>query len=125
MRAREFVVEQLRKGKIGQRRQEATRGLNLFRDINRTNSDYVLNRVMMAAAMADGSNDEIDMDHQSWVGTRRTAHPYTEEEQAMLKQAYRAAGAEYEDVNNGDMESGEIDSTNTQSPVKGFKGYPR
>ena len=123
MRAREFIIE--RKGKISHRHQQATRGLDLFRDKNRTNSDYVLNRVMMAVAMADGSDAPIDMDHQSWVGTRRTAHPYTKEEQSMLKQAFRAAGAEYDDVNNGDMDSQEMNDVNKTSPVKSFKGYPR
>ncbi len=123
MRAREFIIE--RKGKISHRHQQATRGLDLFRDKNRTNSDYVLNRVMMAVAMADGSDAPIDMDHQSWVGTRRTAHPYTKEEQSMLKQAFRAAGAEYDDVNNGDMDSEECEDTNKCSPIRPFRGYPR
>ena len=43
----------------------------------------------------------------------------------MLKQAFRAAGAEYTDLNAGDMESEVVPSTNTQSPVVAFKGYPR
>ena len=123
MRAQEFITEQT--GKISHRHRQATRGLNLFRDRKRTNSDYVLNRVMMAVASADGSLDPIDMDQQSWVGTRRSAHPYTKQEQNMLKQAYRAAGAEYDDVNNGDMDSEEMADVNKTSPIKGFKGYPR
>lgn len=123
MRAREFITE--RKGKISHRHQQATRGLDLFRDKKRTNSDYVLNRVMMAVASADGSETPIDMDTQSWIGTRRSAHPYTEVEQRMLKQAFRAAGAEYDDVNNGDMDSEEMKDVNRVSPVKAFKGYPR
>ena len=90
MRAREFITE--RKGKISHRHQQATRGLDLFRDRKRTNSDYVLNRVMMAVASADGAEAPIDIDRQSWIGTRRSAHPYTEVEQKMLKQAFRAAG---------------------------------
>ena len=123
MRAREFITE--RKGKISHRHQQATRGLDLFRDRKRTNSDYVLNRVMMAVASADGSDAPIDMDTQSWVGTRRTAHPYTEVEQRMLKQAFKTAGAEYKDINNGDMDSEEMKDVNNVSPVKAFKGYPR
>jgi len=123
MRAREFIAE--RKGKISHRHQQATRGLDLFRDKKRTNSDYVLNRVMMAVASADGSNSPIEMDQQSWVGTRRSAHPYTEVEQRMLKQAFRAAGAEYDDVNNGDMDSEEMNDVNRVSPVKAFKGSPK
>jgi hypothetical protein len=123
VRAREFITE--RKGKISHRHQQATRGLDLFRDRKRTNSDYVLNRVMMAVASADGSDAPIDMDTQSWVGTRRTAHPYTEVEQRMLKQAFKTAGAEYDDVNNGDMDSQEMKDVNNVSPIKGFRGYPR
>ena len=123
MRAREFVTE--RDGKIGQRRQSATVGLNTFGDAERTNSDYVLNRVMMAVACADGSTSPINMDEKSWVGKKRSAHPYTRVEQQMLKQAFKAAGANWKDMNSGDMDSEELGSTNKTSPVVAFKGYPR
>jgi hypothetical protein len=123
MRAREFIAE--RDGKIGKRRQAATVGLNTFSDGERTSGDYTLNRVMMATAMADGSDAPINMDEKSWVGKRRSAHPYTDVEQRMLKQAFKAAGAKWTDVNNGDLDSEEVKSTNTQSPVRAFKGYPR
>lgn len=123
MRAREFVVEQV--GKPSHRIQQATRGLNLFRDKRKTNSDYTLNRVMMAAACADGTDKPVEIEDMSWIGTRRSAHPYTKEEQQMLRQAYKAAGAEWEDLNHGDMDSEEVNSTNKQSPVIAFKGYPR
>ena len=123
MRAREFIAE--RDGKIGTRRQAATKGLTIFGDSERANSDYTLNRVMMAVAMADGSGDVLDMDAKSWIGKKRGAYPYTEIEHEMLKQAFKAAGAEYKDLNAGDMDSEEVPSTNTQSPVRAFKGYPR
>jgi len=123
MRAREFITE--RDGKIGKRRQAATRGLTLFSDSERTNSDYTLNRVMMAVAMADGSDSPIDMDEKSWIGKKRGAYPYTRVEHEMLKQAFKAAGAVYTDLNSGDLDSEELESTNKQSPVKPFKGYPR
>jgi len=123
MRAREFITE--RAGKLGRRRQAATVGLNTFSDQERTSSDYTLNRVMMAVAMADGSGDPINIDHKSWVGKKRTAHPYTQVEQDMLKQAYRAAGANWQDLNHGDLDSEELKSTNVVSPIKAFKGYPR
>jgi hypothetical protein len=121
MRAREFIAEQ--DGKIGPRRQAATRGLVLFSDSERTNSDYTLNRVMMAAAMANGDGSKLDMDEKSWIGKRRGAYPYTEIEHEMLKQAFKAADAEYKDLNSGDMDSEEVPSTNKQSPVKPFNGY--
>jgi hypothetical protein len=123
MRAQEFITE--RDGKIGKRRQAATKGLMLFSDGERTNSDYTLNRVMMAVAMASGDGSVLDMDEKSWVGKRRSAHPYTDVEQRMLKQAYKAAGAKYTDLNSGDLDSEELESTQTQSPVQAFRGYPR
>ena len=123
MRAKEFITE--RDGKIGKRRQAATVGLTLFSDGERSNSDYTLNRVMMAVAMADGSDKVLDMDAKSWIGKRRGAYPYTRVEHEMLKQAFKAAGAVYTDLNAGDLDSEELESTNTQSPVKPFRGYPR
>ena len=78
----------------------------------------------MAVASSDGVNP-IEIDSESWVGKHNTTHPYTREEQNMLKLAYKAAGLEYRDLNNGDMDSEEVESTNTQSPLRGFKGYAR
>lgn len=121
MRATEFITE--RDGTIGKRKQVATVGLDVFYDAERANSDYVLNRVMMAVACADGSNKPIDMDAKSWVGKQRSAHPYTEIEQRMLKQAFKAAGATYTDLNHGDMRSQELPAVNTTSPMTAFKGY--
>ena len=123
MRAQEFITE--RDGKIGKRRQVATKGLMLFSDGERTNSDYTLNRVMMAVACANGDGSAIDMDEKSWIGKRRGAYAYTPIEQEMLKQAFKAAGAVYTDLNNGDLESEELESTHIHSPVQAFKGYPR
>jgi len=121
MRAKEFIGE-AKKGKITKRQQKATKGLNLFHDKEQANSDYTLNRVMMAAACADGTNP-IDINSTSWVGKQRTAHPYTDVEQKMLKQAYKAAGANYQDLNKGDLKSEELDSTNKSSPMMAFKGF--
>ena len=123
MRATEFVTE--RDGKIGKRRQAGTRGLLIFGDAERANSDYTLNRVMMAAAMANGDGSDLDMDEKSWIGKKRGAYPYTDIELAMLKQAFKAAGAEYQDLNAGDLDSEEHPAVHTVSPVKAFAGYPR
>jgi hypothetical protein len=122
MRATEFIFEN-RKGKLSKRQQQPTRGLNIFAD-NQFDRQYDLNRVMMAVACSDGVNP-IDMDPESWFGKNNTAHPYTKEEQAMLKLAYKAAGIKYTDLNKGDLNSEELASTNTQSTVKPFKGYKR
>jgi hypothetical protein len=123
MRAREFIAE--RDGTIGKRRQAATRGLLLFSDGERSNSDYTMNRVMMAVAMANGDGSVIDMDEKSWFGKKRGAFPYTEVEHRMLQQAFKAAGAVYTDLNKGDMDSEEHPAVNTTSPMQAFQGYAR
>jgi hypothetical protein len=124
VRAQEFLVEK-RTGKIGHRRQQATRGLSKFRDPNGFDRIYELNRVMMAVATADGTDTPLDLDTESWSGRYNTAHPYTDEESKMLKQALRATGSEVHDLNHGDNRSQEPKSTYTNSPVIAFKGYPR
>lgn len=83
-----------------------------------------MNRVMMAAAATDGTFVP-DMDGRSWVGTAKTAHPYTKEEEEILKMAYRAAGAKWKDLNQGDLDSQEPPGGNDRSPVTAFRGYPR
>lgn len=127
MRASEFISHQLNEiadAKISKRLQAATRGLNVFSDGERWNSDYTLSRLGQAVACTDGTNVP-DIDAKSWVGKNKTTHPYTKEEQAMLKKAYQAIGAAYQDLNGGDMDSEEHPDVYRVSPVKGFKGYPR
>jgi hypothetical protein len=124
VRAQEFLVEK-QVGKIGKRRQTGTRGLTKFRDIGGYDRTYELNRVMMAVASADGSGAPLNLDTESWSGRYNTAHPYTDQEAAMLKQALKATGSETHDLNSGDNRSQELESTNTESPVVAFKGYPR
>ena len=123
MRAQEFIVE-FKVGKIGKRQQDSTVGLNIFRDQEKWDTDYTLNRVMMAAACTDGTFVP-EIDSRSWFGKNKTAQPYTKQEQDMMKMAFKAAGAVYKDLNHGDLRSQEIPGTNKSSPVTGFKGYPR
>jgi len=123
MRAREFLMEK-HVGKIGQRKSQATVGLNKFRDADLADRFYELNRVMMAAACTDGTFVP-DTDHESWAGRYNVATPYTDVEQAMLEKAFQAVGSDYEDLNRGDLKSKELESTNKRSPVTGFRGYPR
>ena len=127
MRASEFISAQLMEiadAKISKRLQSATRGLNVFSDNERWNSDYTLSRLGQAVASTDGTFVP-DIDPKSWVGKNKTAQPYTKEEQDMLKMAYKAVGASWKDLNGGDMDSEEHPAVNTVSPVKGFRGYPR
>lgn len=125
MRAREFVAEGIDgNADIPKYQRVSSRGLNLYADGEKWNTDYTLNRIMMATACTDGTFVP-DMDMKSWIGKHKSAHPYTKEEQNMLKMAYRAAGADWRDLNRGDMNSEELPDTNKKSPMQGFKGYPR
>lgn len=124
MRAFEFIIENA-EGKLSKRQQNATVGLSKFRDPGGYDRIYELNRVMMATACADGTESPLDLDKASWVGKYNTAQPYTKQEANMMKQAYKAVGSDYEDINHGDLRSQEHPAVNTKSPVKGFKGYPR
>ena len=126
MRAHEFITEQshgTRAGKVSKRQQQSTVGLNVFA-ISQYDRTYDLNRVMMAVASTDGETIP-DLEQESWVGKQNTAHPYTQVEQDMLKIAYKAAGIPFKDLNKGDLDSEELESTQDQSPIKPFKGYKK
>lgn len=123
MRANEFVTEGKKRGTISKRAQQSTRGLNTYGDGEKMNTDYVSYRLGVAVAEADGVTPLTDIDAKSWFGKGKTTYPYSKEEQEMLKQAYKAVGAKYNDLNHGDMRSLELDSTNTKSPIEGFKGF--
>lgn len=124
MRAVEFINESYKAGKITKRQRFASKGLHKFRDPNGFDRTYEMNRIGMALACTDGTNVP-EIDQESWSGRFNTAHPYTEVEQKMLQKAYQAMGTAYSDLNKGDLRSQEVPSTNTQSPVKPFKGYKK
>jgi hypothetical protein len=121
MRANEFISEDA-VGKISKRNQNATVGLNKFRDPKFADRVYELNRVMMAVATTDGAKPAT-IDSESWAGRNNIAAPYTKVEQDMLKKAYQAVGSKFIDLNHGDLESEEHPAVNAASPVKAFKGY--
>ena len=123
MRAQEFIAED-KVGKISKRNQNATVGLNKFRDKQFADRVYELNRIMMAVASTDGTFVP-ELDGESWSGRNNVAAPYTKEEQAMLKKAYQAVGSHHEDLNHGDLNSQEHPAVNTASVVNAFRGYPR
>ena len=115
MKINEVIVEATM-GKLSKRQQQPTRGLNKFTDGDRWNGDYTLYRLGLAVASTDGKSVP-DTDKESWVGKWKVAAPYTQADQDMLEKAYQAVGANYEDVNKGDMRSQELESTQKASPV--------
>ena len=107
------------------RQRMSTRGVSKFRDPGGYDRTYELNRIMMATACADGTDTPLKIDAESWSGKYNTAHPYTDVESKMLKQAFKAVGSDYVDLNHGDDRSEELPGTDTVSPIKAFKGYAR
>ena len=123
MRAQEFVSEG-KTGKINKSYSDAMPGAYNFRD-NGTDRIYNLNRIMMAAAMADGkSHKAVDMDAASWADKYNTAHPYSKEEDNMMHQAFATVKSNLKHQVS-DHRSVENSDVHRVSPVKGFKGYTR
>lgn len=114
MKINEIIVESI--GKLPERHQSPTVGLHIYDDGHTWASDYSHYRLGLALASTDGKMVP-HTDSESWIGKRKTAHPYTKEESDMLKMAYKAIGVRYNDINNGDLESQEISGTNTVSPI--------
>ena len=115
MRAKDFITEK-KQAKMTKRQSQSSRGINIYGDAEKANTDYVAFRLGQAMACTDGKTAP-DIDAKSWFGKKKTVHPYTQEEQDMFKLAAKAVGASYKDLNHGDMESKELDTINTVSAV--------
>ena len=87
-----------------------------FRDQGGYDRTYHLNRIMMAAAMADGSGKPVDMPQSSWIEKYNSARPYTEAEHNMMKSAFETIDSDYKHTEK-DHKSREPDDTHKQSPV--------
>jgi hypothetical protein len=110
------IITERKDGKLTKRQQQSTTGVNIYSDAEKASGDYTAYRLGMAVAGANGK-DPIEIDAKSWIGKKKSTHPYTKQEQDMLKQAYKAVGASWKDLNKGNMDSDELNSTNTVSAV--------
>ena len=117
MKINEIIAE----GYDGKKPDNATRadtGEWQFRDRGGYDRSYNLNRIMMAAGMADGvSEDAVDMPQSSWVEKMNVARPYSEAEHKMMKSAFKTVSSEHYETES-DHKSREADDTNKTSPVK-------
>jgi len=111
------IINEVRAGRVPDDYKEASTGLHTFGDGEKTSADYTHYRLGLALAGADGKSAVVDMDPKTFYGKKHTAHPYTKEEEAMLKQAYRTVGASYDDLNSGNLNSMEVKDTNKSSVV--------
>jgi hypothetical protein len=114
------VISEAASAKITKRQSQSSRGISTYSDAEKANSDYVAFKLGQAMAATDGKTVP-EIDAKSWYGKKKTVHPYTEVENEMFKKAAEAVGANYDDVNHGDMQSKELDSTNKTSPVAKIK----
>lgn len=119
MKIQEIITE-IRAGKIPKCFQQSSTGLHIFSDGEKSSTDYTHYRLGLALAMSDGKRP-LDIDPKTFYGKKHTSHPYTDIESEMLKQGYKAVGADYKDLNNGDMRSMELDIVNKTSPVASRK----
>lgn len=110
------IITEVRQPKPTKRQSQSSRGLTIYGDSEKANSDYVAFKLGQAMAGTDGKS-KPDINGKSWHGKKKTIHPYTEVENEMFKQAAKVVGADYEDLNKGDMRSLELETTNTISPV--------
>ncbi len=120
MKIRE-IINEVRAGSVPNNYKESNPGLHLFGDAERSNTDYTHFRLGLALACADGKGSTANMDPKTFFGKKHTAHPYTKEEDDMLKQSYKLVGANYKDLNKGNMRSLELKDTNKQSLVPAKK----
>jgi hypothetical protein len=114
------VISEAASAKITKRQSQSSRGISTYSDAEKANSDYVAFKLGQAMAATDGKTVP-EIDAKSWFGKKKTVHPYTEVENEMFKKAAKAVGAKYDDVNHGDMQSRELDTTNKVSPVAKIK----
>jgi hypothetical protein len=114
MKCNEVIME-VKSGSIPDSYKQANTGLHTFGDGEHVSGDYAHYRLGLALASTDGKSPLVDMDPKSFYGKRHTAHPYTQEEVEMLKQAYKHVGADFSDLNAGDLSSKELPDTNTKS----------
>jgi hypothetical protein len=123
MRAREFTRQHLAElstapgGKMHKHHDDASQGHMLMRDVGGYDRVYHLNRIMMAAAMADGkSKKPVDMPDSSWVEKYNVALPYTDAEHLMMFQALATIPSDAQELSKRGK-SKEPDDTYKVSPV--------
>ena len=96
-------------------------GVYKSRDVGGYDRVYHMNRLWMAMAMADGkSRKPVDMDAASWSEKYNTIHPYTEEEENMVHQAFATVPSDHEHMVSS-RKSREPDHVYKVSPVRPFK----
>jgi len=119
MKSREFITELSVQphGKMNPELDAAHQGSILMRDQGGYDRTYHLNRIMMAAAIADGqSKKAVGMDASSFIEKYNVAFPYTDEEHMMVFQAMATIPTDGQELTKR-SKSKEPDDTNKTSPI--------
>jgi hypothetical protein len=122
MRAKEFITEVSVKpsGSRHPHHVAVGQGSMISRDVGGYDRTYHMNRLLMAAAMADGSsNKAVDMDASSFVEKYNVVFPYTDIEHMMMMQAMATIPTDGGELDKR-AKSTEPDDTNTVSPVSNW-----
>jgi hypothetical protein len=104
-------------GKLSKNQDDASQGHILMRDVGGYDRTYHLNRIMMAAAMADGASKKpVKMDASAWTEKYNVAIPYTDAEHLMMFQAMATIPSDAQELSKRGK-SKEPDDTNKTSPI--------
>lgn len=116
MKIKEVVFEG-KKGKLNKIAKRAMHRTHSYSDGYKSSGTMNFYRVGMAAAMSDGTNKPVDIDERTWYSTNNVAVPYSELEQKMLQQAFKAVKTNV-DTPVSDHKSRESADTNKNSPLR-------
>ena len=111
------IVSEARVTKLRKGVKNAQRSVETVRDPDGIDRFYHLNRMMMAMAVADGSNTKaVDVPISTWAEKNNTAHPYTDEEHNMVHAALNTIPSKHKAISKRSP-SKELPSVNKSSPV--------
>lgn len=115
------VISEAKVTKRTKHQDDPSQGVVRLRDKGGYDRTYHMNRIMMAAACADGkSTKAVDSPAETWFEKYNTAHPYTKEEENMLKSAMKTVPTDGKFVSKWGK-SKEHDDTHRVSPTPAKK----
>jgi len=116
MKIHEIIIEG-KKGKLSGHAKNAMHKTHAYSDGYHTDGTMNFYRVGMAAAMADGSKNPVDIDERTWYSTSNVTVPYSDLEHEMMHQAFKAVKSNVKTPVK-DRKSREADDTHKTSPVR-------
>jgi hypothetical protein len=122
MRAREFITEQ--RGHLDPSQRAALANTYVIPGLS-SQDPYKTYRFGMALARARGTDEDLPEFTEEGAFGELAVISGQENVDQLIDRALKLAGIKGGKKLVGSKHSHEVDTTNTQSPVQGFKGYPR